>query len=113
MTVLLQTVTPWSVDTWEVPSVSDSSNIIADAEGPGREWRRWRRMRKLGWWNVKVGSGGMGFSYVEEGGRRLSGHERPGPSPAVMAINLLLSSNGDILRLSTRLNFYGTGFSPK
>ena len=52
--------------------------------GPGREQRWGRRMRKLDW-------------CVEEGGKRPGGREPPGLSPAVMAINLLLSSNGDRL----------------
>ena len=77
--------------------MSNSSEIVAEAEGPDRERSRGRRMRNLDWWPVRVGHGCVGCLYAEEGGRRSGVRERPGLSPAVMAINLLLSSNGDKL----------------
>ena len=41
----------------------------------------------------EVGAGGLGVSGVEKWERRPIGCEWPGPSPVVMKINLLLSSN--------------------
>ena len=46
-------------------------------------------------------------------GWRPGGRERPGLSPAVMAINLLILSNGDKLEVIYETTFYGTVFSPK
>ena len=79
--------------------IYDSSDIVAEAEGPGKELRQGRITRHLTWGSVRGGSTGLGCSCVEEGGRRPGGREKSGPSPVVMAINLLLSSN------ETNLNY--------
>ena len=76
--VFLQTATPWFIDTCEVSLMSNSSEIVAEAEGPDRERSRGRRMRNLDWWPVRVGHGGVGCLYAEEGGRRSGVRERPG-----------------------------------
>ena len=45
-------------------------------------------------------------------GRRPGGHERPGLSPEAMAINLLLSSNGDKLYYLRYYIFTGPDLVP-
>ena len=47
------------------------------------------------------------YLYVEGGGWRLGGREQPGLSPTVMAINLLMSSNGDELDVIYETIFTG------
>ena len=44
----LHTVTPWFVDFWEVSLMPDSSDIVAEADGPDQERRQRRKTRKLG-----------------------------------------------------------------
>ena len=111
--LFLQTATPWFINACEVSLISDSSYIVTEAEGTERERRRGGRMKKLDWWPIRGGRGGVSFLYVEEGGRRLGSRECPGPYPEVMEINLLLLSNGYKIRLSTGLHFYRTRFSPE
>ena len=77
--------------------MSEWSDIVAEAEGTDQEWRRRRITRKLGlvsrlmWeWSCRV--------IVRRGrGKDPGGCERPGSSPSVTAINILLLSNGDKL----------------
>ena len=74
--------------------MSDSSDIVRRPDGTGaRAAAEEGRLRKLGletrwrWaWECRV------IVSIRRG-MDLGCHERPGPSPAVMAINLLLSSN--------------------
>ena len=66
----------------------------------------------LYWWPVLGGCGGVGCLNVEEGGRKPGGHERPFPSPEVMAHNILMSSNGDKLDYLRDYIFTVTGSIP-
>ena len=61
--LFLQSAMLWFVNACEVSLMSGSSDIAAEAKGPERERRRGgegERTRKLDWWPVRGGSGGVG-----------------------------------------------------